>query len=305
MAKLREPGGLGDEFPPEPWRLGGVDKGLAQAIRKNCAIEVLAPGQAGLEERLREYVRFRYAARPESAREDFQRTMSKVLFDKMISGPMTFTLLRYLGEDATLRDRGEFTLKTGAVVGVNSAKQTFIYPDGWFRGLLEAEGKHSMDELTAAVTSEKSPYPFRPFGAIEELDEGPERRGEGAGFLLMALVDERLRGLELSQDLVRGVLRHYLDGVGLSYALAYGRAPQIGDDPAISAEQDAVSAKALNRYIADVLGGRRRDWGVHLHQGAGARILCGLPDSVIDEESMNCGFLGIYDLKKLRSSGSI
>ncbi len=308
MPKSVELGGLGDvPLPPKPWRFGGAGDAFTESLRSACRVEVIEPGAQGCEGKIREYISFRYRGGPIYASQGFQDRMSKIMLEKMIMGPMRFTLLRYAGDNLKLPGDG-LTLESGSVVGVNLSKQTFAYPDSWFKSLLDAQASHTMGELGIAVTSQNSPHPFRPFGVMENLEEGPMRFGEGAGFLLLALVDERLRGMGLSQKLLSGVLTHHHDKVGARYVFAYGRTPQLSANQEASnefKEKKAVSRATLEHHLQDVMRGEKRDWGVQLHHRAGANIICGLPDSVKDGESLNSGFLGIYDLGRMRDSGRI
>lgn len=272
-------------------------------ISSHCVFEVIEPGQPRLKEKLVEYAGFRYRRHPEVRSELFQEIISQTMFDRMLTIPARFALLRYNGPKLDVGVEQQFTLNPGSVVGVNSSKQTFVYPKQWFESLLASEGRQTMDNLTTAVTSGESPHPFKPFGFIENLREGPLRQGEGAGFLLLALVDDRLLGVGLSQTLLPGLLRYYLENVKVPYVFVYGRMPNLSKDPLIQQnfqERGVVETGVLNGYIKQVLNGERHDWGVGLHKMAGAHVICGLPDSVLDKESLNCGYLGIYDLTELR-----
>ena len=287
---------------------GVVDRRYADSIRADCSVEVLELGQLGVDDKAVDWVRYMCRGKPSVDDIAFQRRMSNFMFRRMLSGPTRFASLRYRGGDIDVKGEGGFTLKTNSIVGINTSKQTFAYPEDWFRRVLTAGGKQTMDDLTVSVTSEKSPYPFQPFGKIQELDEGPLRPGVGAGFLLLVLVDDRFRGMGLSQPLLSGVLKYYSEEAAVPYVFAYGRVPDICKDSDIVKdyrEHDAVPTETLNRYLSEVQAGRRQDWGVGLHQKAGAHIICGLPDSIIYAESLNSGYLAIYDLKELKSTGKM
>lgn len=300
MSKLRRGFRQGGQEPPEPVYFTGGLRDAGDHIRGSLDVEVLEPGQSGLGDKLGEYIRLRYGRRPESGSRVFQQSISAAMVERMKTVPMRFALLRYMGGDVMTPDQ-EILVKSDSVTAVNSSKQTFVYPQEYFAGLLEAEDKYSMDELTAAVMSPNSPHRFRGFTEIENLAEGPLKPGRGVGFLLLALVREDVRGIGLSQKLLAGVLRYYRDRVRVPYVFVYGRVPGLGaDDEAANEFRDhgVVRAPTLNRYLRRTMeeGG---DWGVGLHKKAGAHIICGLPDSVRDKDSLNCGYLGAYDLKTI------
>ncbi len=282
---------------PEPKGLGDAGKALARKIASESVVEAIRPGMTGLDEKIRDWVLFRYRRHPQVHETRFQEAMSKAVFDNMLAGPMVFANLRYAGGDLSLG--GGEPIRSGSVVGVNSSKRTLAYPDKWFKALLDAKEKAGMDELTRAVTSPHSPYKFIPFGQIESLREGVIPTGSGSGFLMLALVDERIRGAGLSQKLLTGVLEEYRGPLRTNYVFFYGRTPGLGRDEDAAREfreHKAVSTETLNTHLRRVINGVAPDWGVGFHIRSGAHLICGLPDSVLDAESLNCGFLGIYDL---------
>ncbi len=159
-----------------------------------------------------------------------------------------------------------------------------------------------MVDLTKAVLDPNAPQKFRPYEEMEGLRESQLEPGKGAGFLFYAYTDKDIRGGALSTKLLTTVLTDMTDELKLSHAFAYGRLPKIGDFEAGGRALDAVG---VNAYIKDVMNGDRRDWGLEFHKRSGAKIICGLPNSVDDPESRNCGFLAIYDLRKLRKQKMI
>jgi len=308
MPVAQSGGSMAGGEPPSflPVCLDLKDNTAAEYVRKHCEVEIIEPGRGDFG-RIADYIRFRYKSHPDADSSTFVSSISGEMIVRMAKIPQRFALLRYVGGDLSFQGAGS-VLKQGGVVGVNTSKQTFVYPEEWFKGILSASARHTMDELSTAVTSEKSPFRFRTFHEIENLVEGGIRKGSGAGFLMLALVDERLRGLRLSQKLLSGVLGYYRDVVGVPYVFVYGRVPEICRDEAVYEEFKAggrLSPVSLNRYLKQVLAEERRDWGVSLHHQAGARMICGLPNSVQDAESLNSGYLGIYDLGELRAQGRI
>jgi hypothetical protein len=270
-----------------------------QRVRDNSVVEVFELGQQGIDRQLRDYIKF--GARYHTGAGDQDRLLSGMVH-QMASHHLRFALLRYTGGDVKIEGEEPFVLTSGSVVGVNASKQTLAYPGEWFERLLDARagGRYSLDELTKAVTSADAANKFKSFSDILNLQEGPLKHAQGAGFLLLAFVDDRLRKAGLSQIMLNGVLDYYRRQAGVSFAFAYGRTPGLSAVKELaepfSGEGKPVEAEALNSYLQEVLDGHRKDPGVGLHKNGA--LICGLPNSVEDGKSLNCGFLTIYDLRK-------
>ncbi|MFH1404406.1 MAG: hypothetical protein ABIH11_09075 [Candidatus Altiarchaeota archaeon] len=288
--------------PPSVLDLGAKRREAMQFITEQSRLEVIEPGQSNLDERLREYVVFRHRQNPSIGDRSFQDAEIAKLVGWMSTIPVRPSVLRYTGDDVKVESRegASFTLSKGSVIGCNLSKQTMAYPDEYFEKLLAARGRFTMDELTSAVTHPNSPNPYVNFTELENMREGELRHGAGAGFLLLAEVDDRLQGLGLSQQILGGVLDYYRSKVGSNYVFVYGRLPEIRLDAGAAREfndSGKVTPATVNKYVAQVMDGERRDWGLGFHRDAGASIICGLPYSYPDKESLNCGFLAVYDLR--------
>jgi hypothetical protein len=306
--KSRGAGGFEEGRPSSPLDFDAIRKAEAERIGSRCVVEQLELGQANIGGRLREFAAFRYPNVPLDRNQKPLDSLIAAMVERMGKIPLRIAVMRYAGEDAAVPGQPGQTLKSGSIIGANTSKPTSIYPAEWFEQILAAEGKHTMDDLTTAITSPRAPRPFKQFSQIENLPEGKIQPGRGAGFLLLAQVDDRLQGLGLSQILLTSVLQNYHDSLNLPYVFFYGRMPELKKDSQAEAEfaaRGVVESRTLNRYLAQVMGGERRDWGVGFHKRAGAHIICGLPDSVLDGDSLNSGYLGIYDLKELSASGRI
>lgn len=293
------------EGPREPYGSRELRKRDLAQIRENSSTEVIDPNAANVREKLGAFIRLMYQADPEFGMRE-EAEVAATMLSRMHKGPLRLSMLRYNGTPLDVSGGGH--VLPGQVVAINSCKQTLTYPNEYFTGLLKAKDRFSMDELTTAVMSPQSDYPFKKFSEIESRHEGHLKPGQGAGFLFLGYVDEKLRGGGLSQKMLSNVLSGMHDDLKLQYCFVYGRLPKLKDHgPAAKekAREGRVSPPTLNKYVKKAVEGDIKDWGLLLHQRAGADVVCGLADSVDDKNSLNCGYLAIYDLKKLRANRKI
>ncbi|MBU0761450.1 MAG: hypothetical protein KKD39_00345 [Candidatus Altiarchaeota archaeon] len=285
---------------PKPRGLNDMEKADMERIRANCRVEIADSNHPRLSDEVEEYLRYLRIHRLISLPQDMQ-SQSNTMFRRIIEKGLRVALLKYKGPEVPVG--GNATLPPEAVIGVNSSKQTDAYPHEWFDNLLKARQNHTMDDLTTAVESARGRLKFQPFREITDRDEPVIAAGKGAGFLSLIHVSPRLRGCGLSQILLPEVLKYYWQARDVPYVFVYGRTPAISREQEMKAEFEesgVVSTQNLNRYITQVLGGVKRDFGVGVNQKAGAEIICGLPDSVLDRESLNCGYLAIYKNPRLQ-----
>ncbi|MBU0761890.1 MAG: hypothetical protein KKD39_02600 [Candidatus Altiarchaeota archaeon] len=242
------------------------------------------------------------------------------LLMRMTNGPIRLALVRYIGDDMLVGEPATL-LKTGDVVASNESRQTHKYSPEYMRSLIAAQTSKTMDELTLQFTNPDGTPPFSTFASIRDSVDGPLKPNGGLGFLILALVDRRLRGQSLSTPLLTNVLAMHHDSIGHDYVFAYGRLPELGGERLPSGEDELnalrtearqqfeqtgkVEIQTLNRYVQGLLDGNGRDWGLGFHRKAGAHAICGIPYSYDDPASLNCGALVIYDLKELRRQARI
>lgn len=293
------------------------DMSLRKKIHSECRVEVIEPDYLRPTQ-LYDYIQFRQGQEGGLVKTSRQLTrgtqdaLANALVARMTNAPIRLAIMRYLGDDNRLENG--VVLKTGQVVASNESKQTFVYPPDMFRNMMRLKDGYSMDNMSEAFTDASGKHPFRTFPEIRDLAEGHARPGEGVGFLILALVDDRLRGLALSKPLLESVLRYHRDTLRHDYVFAYGRLPQLGGKDGEGEDNlnkvrgraqesfrkhGVVETEILNEYLRGLKAGDGRDWGYQFHRRAGCTPICGIPFSYQDPKSFNTGFLAVYDIKKI------
>jgi hypothetical protein len=126
--------------------------------------------------------------------------------------------------------------------------------------------------------------------AANPLDDAKD---QPVGFLVFTTVLPHLRGMGLVDLLLKSALDD-IKALGGTHAVAYARLPGLKDSAKTPDDAKMVLDDYLQRRDAN---GFNPDWGVRFHQKAGGRLVCGIPDSAVDDkESLGQGALILYDL---------
>ena len=240
---------------------------------------------------------------PELQTHDFQKNQKKFDLKRIVDGKSTILLFRHTGPNIP-SSRGE--IKTGDAIALSESRITDALPWEYLIQLYQA-GKLAektadretklkiMNATTNMFYGGESGKPFQQFTDIEDL---PPPEKDGDGFLMMIYVDPRLRQHGLSTTTITHTLNHHRQ-LGAEYTFGYGRLPHLSQISLLKNAYERngqLTPNQLNNYLLQNLEGERNDPGLKIHLNAGATIVCGLPQSVGDLESLNSGFLGIYKL---------
>lgn len=207
------------------------------------------------------------------------------------------TLLRYTGSNCVIKNKNDYLdLPKNKVIGFLLSKPTGSIDDSFFKECIERKARsESPEQIYKEMIKEWSPR-----FTFEHYDGGRDNSSAtNAGFLLLVNVDPALRGIGLSEKLLKSTLQYYFE-TGFKYAFGFGRLASITAhyDDKFSAEDGLQSYIQLQRE-----DGFHPSHTVRFHQKAGAKIICGLPFSSLDPESHNHSFLFLYDLREI--SGKI
>ncbi|MDD5111564.1 MAG: hypothetical protein PHG85_03390 [Candidatus Altiarchaeota archaeon] len=211
---------------------------------------------------------------------------------------MIFLTLKYDGDLLRFKvgDKPK-ELKRADMIGFINARGSSAFTAELAEKLYRA-GRHDLkpDEAYKEYGSMLPP-------SYEELCRIKDSDKREVGFLMLVHVDQDLRGLGMSGRLLRKTLEVMRDKFHLDYAVVYGRLPNLSNEYASQQEAD----KHLQEYVARKRDsdGMHPDWAVRFHQHAGCQVVCGIPNYSDDKASFNHGFVGVYDLAKLRAERRI
>ena len=240
---------------------------------------------------------------PELQTHDFQKNQRKFDLKRIVDGKSTILLFRHTCPNIP-SSRGE--IKTGDAIALSESRITDALPWEYLIQLYQA-GKLAektadretklkiMNATTKIFYAGTSQKPFQQFTDIEDL---PPPQTGGDGFLMLIYIDPRLRKQGLPKTILTETLNHHRQ-LGAEYTFGYGRLPHLSQISLLKNAYERngqLTASQVNNYLLQNIEGERNDSGLKIHVNAGATIICGLPQSVGDLESLNSGFLGIYKL---------
>lgn len=211
--------------------------------------------------------------------------------------PIIFLDIRYSGNPLEFNAGGKTrTLRRKDMLGFINSRRNSQFSMELVERLLERKRQGDTPKKIFDELGNQLPPSYEGLCKLGDND-----RSE-VGFLMLVHVDPDLRGLNLSQRLLRRTLQIMRDRFNLEYVAFYGRVPGLSEEFTSPADAE----KHLQEYVARKRpDGFHPDWAVRFHQYAGCEVICGIPNSAVDNESLNHGFVGVYDLIKLRGEGRI